>query len=519
MTIGILMAMWCVSGIVMMYVAYPDLPESRRVAALPPLNAGHCCALPATVLPDDRTVASFQIEMLAKRPVLRVASEFGPPRLVDLNTGTTIERVSETEGAVVAEAYGQRTNPVVTCLVPTEAPMPPSCLHTPLQATVDDVDQWTLSGVPPSTRPLFRFARDDDPDGTEVYVSSVTGKAVQVTTRRQRFWNWLGPIPHWLYVVQLRRHPAVWSNLVIYASAIGVFLTLAGIYLGVNAFVRNPGRRWSPFRGWLQWHHVTGLIFGVFVLTWVASGLLSMNPWGLLESEGAGAERQVLQGEAIKGSQVRSTLAALQGLLGTGEILSLRSAPLQGRLYVIATTALGGRIRFDARGVASPLSPVEIDAEGHSLVELATENGNASDPHHSIPEEAPARGASGAWPATPASAATTRVPSPELITQEDDYYFTHHSQIAQLPAYRLVLGDTDHTRYYFDAVTGQLVRKVDAPARGYRWLHEGLHRLDFTATLRSRPIWDAVMLVLMAGVTLSTVAGTWLGIRRMRPRR
>ena len=78
MTIGVLMAMWCVSGIVMMYVAYPDLPESRRVAALPPLNTTHCCTLPATVLPEDRAVASFQIEMLATRPVLRFSGEFAP---------------------------------------------------------------------------------------------------------------------------------------------------------------------------------------------------------------------------------------------------------------------------------------------------------------------------------------------------------------------------------------------------------------------------------------------------------
>ncbi len=503
MTIGVLMAMWCVSGIVMMYVAYPDLPESRRVAALPPLNTTHCCTLPATVLPEDRAVASFQIEMLATRPVLRFSGEFGPTRSVDLTTGAMVESVSETEAAAVANQYGQ--SPAV------------------LRATVDDVDQWTLSGIPPATRPLFRFARDGDSENTEVYVSSVTGKAVQVTTRPERFWSWLGPIPHWLYFVQLRRHPALWSNLVIYASAVGVFLTLAGIYLGLDACVRNPGRRWSPFRGWLQWHHITGLIFGLFVLTWVTSGLLSMNPWGLLESAGAGTERQVLQGEAIKGSQVRSTLAALEGLLGTGEILSVRSAPLHGQLYVIATTALGDRIRFDSRGVASPLTREEINAVGRGLAELATRDANADGAYHTNPTDArrltQAPVASGAPPAMSLAAATTRLPSPELITQEDDYYFTHHSQIAQLPAYRLVLDDTDHTRYYLDAVAGQLVRKIDAPARGYRWLHEGLHRLDFTATLRSRPIWDAVMLVLMAGVTLSTVAGAWLGIRRMLPRR
>ena len=31
----------------------------------------------------------------------------------------------------------------------------------------------------------------------------------------------------------------------------------------------------------------TGLVFGLVTLTWVFSGLLSMNPWGVLDVEGA----------------------------------------------------------------------------------------------------------------------------------------------------------------------------------------------------------------------------------------
>jgi hypothetical protein len=28
------------------------------------------------------------------------------------------------------------------------------------------------------------------------------------------------------------------------------------------------------------WHHITGLVFGVVTLAFVASGLVSMHPWG-----------------------------------------------------------------------------------------------------------------------------------------------------------------------------------------------------------------------------------------------
>ena len=145
-----------------------------------------------------------------------------------------------------------------------------------------------------------------------------------------------------------------------------------------------------------------------------------------------------------------------------------------------ATTALGSRIRLDAYGVASPVAADELAR--------AAQNLNANSP-------------------------------PELITSEDNYYFTHHAEIAALPAYRLVLDDQERTRYYLDVVSAELVKKVDGNSRGYRWLHEGLHRMDFTPTLRKRPFWDTLMLVLLAGVTAVTITGAWLGIRRMLPRR
>jgi hypothetical protein len=66
-----------------------------------------------------------------------------------------------------------------------------------------------------------------------------------------------------------------------------------------------------------------------------------------------------------------------------------------------------------------------------------------------------------------------------------------------LPVYRLVLASG--TRYYLDSVSGMLVAKLDAASRAYRWLHEGLHRLDFAGGLRTRPQWDLIMLLLMSG--------------------
>jgi hypothetical protein len=102
---------------------------------------------------------------------------------------------------------------------------------------------------------------------------------------------------------------------------------------------------------------------------------------------------------------------------------------------------------------------------------------------------------------------------PQLLNREDDYYFAHHRVTVPLPFYRIVLRDESAARYYFDSVSGELLAKIDRQGRGYRWLHEGLHRMDFTAAMRSRPTWDILMLLLMSGVTLVCVTGAYLGCR------
>src|SRR5271156_1109601 len=51
----------------------------------------------------------------------------------------------------------------------------------------------------------------------------------------------------------------------------------------------------------------------------------------------------------------------------------------------------------------------------------------------------------------------------------------------------VLLKDDESTRYYIDPQIAALLQRADATARWYRWLFGGLHRIDFTAWMRSRP--------------------------------
>ena len=221
----------------------------------------------------------------------------------------------------------------------------------------------------------------------------------------------------------------------------------------------------------------------MLTLTWVVSGTLSVNPWGLLEGHG-GNERVRLAGEPISWSNVRSSLQALKSSPPPGETLSLSSAPLNGKLFWLATGRDGRVQRLDAQGQPLPVSEADLAAAAQRLADA---NG---------------------------------IESQQMITSEDSYYFGFadlaNRNTLLLPVYRVILNDAEHTRFYLEPRSAALLGKIDAGSRGYRWWFNGLHRLDFTAWLRARPFWDALMLVLLLGGIGVTATGAYLAFTRIR---
>ncbi|WP_335645491.1 hypothetical protein [Methylobacterium durans] len=141
-------------------------------------------------------------------------------------------------------------------------------------------DQWTVAGRYDALRP-FHVVALGDPAGTELYVSAVTGAVVLDTGARERFWNWLGAVPHWLYPTPLRARPDLWRDVVLWVSGIGIAGAVSGLVLGIWRL--RPRRRYpsgaaTPYRGIGRLHHLFGIVGGLGILTFVVSGWLSMNP-------------------------------------------------------------------------------------------------------------------------------------------------------------------------------------------------------------------------------------------------
>lgn len=449
--LGLLMLVWFVSGIGMLFIRWPEVSDEQRLAGLPPVRWERCCAF-GDVQPVIQ-VMDAAVEDLAGRPVLRFDGQ-----VLDLSSGAMIHRISTVEAAQVARAYAAAHG----------------IAGQPAAAVLVERDQWTVTGYFNKRRPFYRF-RFSGPAATDIYVSAHTGAVSQVTDRKSRVLSWLGPIPHWLYPEVLRADVKLWSQVVIWTSIVGAFLTVTGLYLAVVAWRPWRDARLTPYRGLMAWHHLTGLAAGVLTLTWVASGLVSMNPWGFLEGQSDDRPEAVTGAVAFYDVSQAILAAKAQGVAAR----RLTAAPLDGRLYLMAD----GR-RFDGAGQPAPLAEAQL-AE--------------------------------------ATARMGKVASRGLIRVEDAYYRGHHETVA-LPAWRVVMADG--VRFYFDPASARLLGRVDGDGKGYRWLFEAPHRLDVVPGFDRGPLWAAAMVLLLIAAGAGVATGVWLGWRRamadlgrLRPRK
>jgi hypothetical protein len=335
-------------------------------------------------------------------------------------------------------------------------------------------DQWTIGNR--AQMPLHKIVVDDAAH-TELYVSEPLSEVSVMTTRASRALAWVAAIPHWLYFVQLRRHEAAWRQVILWTAGVGAVLATIGLALGVVQYrVR--------YSGLMRWHYVAGVVFGVFTLTWVVSGLLSMQPWDWTSTDGGSGAglRQALAGRPLN-------LASFQ-LPGA----TAWSAALAGRTpKEVEFLNIQGNPHYLVRGVeAKPVlmtvDPLAVRTESFSVPSILSRftEGNPDAP---ILESA-------------------------LLSRYDSYYYSRDPK-PPLPVLRVKVEDPDATWFYIDPKMSQVVARFSKRERLERWVYHGLHSLDFSFWYDRRPLWDVGVIALLAGGTLSSGIGFFIGVRRL----
>lgn len=456
--------MWFVSGMVLYFVPFPSLTAVERLGALPPLKLPAGCCLTA---PEAAQRAGLRLEggearlgMWAHTPVWRMqATQAGAGatrwHALDARDGSLLPPLTDAQAAAVAEAFSGRRALATERL---------------------ERDQWTVPQGLDAHRPLVKVTLDGD-DGLVLYVSPRAAEVVRDTRRAERFWNWLGAVPHWLYPTVLRQFPKAWHQVVVWLSIPGVLLAMTGIVLGVWQLFLNRSR-WIPYRKrWMRWHHIIGLVAAVFTLTWMFSGLMSMNPFGVFTGRVPDpGERARWAGKApplARGPAEAVALASRDGAVP----LELDALPIAGQMW--------WRVRLRGQG----------DVLGQRLV-------RADGPEPTIARAVPDATVLAALQSLRAGAPP---PVIERLSDYDGLYYARRNDASAfnrpLPVWRAHWAKDDVTAYA-DATSARVLLRADASTPWQRVLYNGLHSLDF-APLLERP---ALRTTLIVGLSLLGVA-------------
>lgn len=454
---------WFLSGIVMTFAGFPSIDETERLSRARPLSAEMLVVAPSDVFAAVQpNLDSVVLEAFGGRALYRAHL-----------SGKTI--------AVLAD-NGERVSLLDQRLVEAESA---AWLGSTLSRTdrVEEVDQWTPQANRGGELPFLRV-RAADEDSTELYVSLTDARVVQKTTGTSRLLAWVGAIPHWVYPIQLRRHPGTWRAVVITLASLGGLATLAGLVHGLSVarFARRSARGQklsvSPFRRLvLAWHHVLGLIFGAASLTWLLSGILSFHPLGASTS----SEPTALDSATFRGGDLAPATFSRSPADALRECRVKLNAPIKRIEF-----ARAGGAAFYVCKTAGPAT--------------CTVSATDADPGRSAPS--PSEIAELSLPLGYGAGMTLQF----WLTAGDAYYYrTHHSPDLPFPVLRTDFSDGRRT--YVNPSDLAVVRSYPPGAKPQRWLYHGLHSWDVPWLYRHRLLWRAAILTALAlGAALAATA-------------
>lgn len=451
---------WLLSGLVMIYVPFPSLGKAERLAGLSPIDwsAVRVTAETARQSAGGEPVRSLTLEMRDRVPIWRIETWNAGSLAISAASGQGLTGTDAASARRIASDFGHRAVRGITLV---------------------ERDQWTVAGNFDRHRPLWKAELAGD-GGRVLYVSSQTGEVVLDTSAKERFWNWIGSVPHWIYPTVLRQNNLAWRQVVMWVSGPCIIGAISGLWIGLLR-LRAGRRRYSagritPYRGWMKLHHIAGIVGGVFLTTWIFSGWLSVDPGRLFASPGLSRASQI----DYAGIDTPLTLSA--------DALARASA---GARQV--------RIRWS---LGVPQAEIEDGAQQAKVL-----NGNALTPWQTDRANVMQR-------------AGHLVPGGRIVAVDHlvapDAYWYETDGLPVLPVLRLSYDNTARSWVYIDPASGAIVGETDSRRRAYRWAFDLLHKWDLNGLTQARPAWDVVLWLMSLAGLIIAVSGTVIGWRRLR---
>jgi sulfite reductase alpha subunit-like flavoprotein/uncharacterized iron-regulated membrane protein len=462
----IMVMTWFISGIVLAYVPFPKMSAQQKLGYLQPLDWGEVTVSPGAAMAAaglSEFPKDLRLEMSGGRPVYRIKNWDRHNLTVAADTGERLEGVSAT--AALAIVRQQLSAPQAT-----------------LKAANLDSDQWTMTGYWNKERPFHVVALNDSA-GSEYYVSVATGEVVFGTHRTQRILNWLGAIPHWLYFESLRRytHEGVWTWSIYIIAGASIFVSLSGLWIGISRMrlrMRYTNGSWTPFTGWMKWHHVTGIVGGVFLALWIISGFFTMYPGGFLDQrEMETAEYQRYAGSGRLDFNFDG-LAEIKAAARHASRVTLRY--VGGHPFAVLENRASPPLVIDAAtGAPAPLSMGQIEAAAKNILPDA------------------------------------KLVSAIYLERGDEYWHSAYLK-RKTPIVRVAFDDREGTWFHIDPESGEILDLLDKTGRVNRWTVVAIHDVDLNWLLTRRPLWDLLLFAVTIPGILIAISTLVISYRRLQ---
>lgn len=350
---------------------------------------------------------------------------------------------------------------------------------------MNELDDWMPWSYYRPLLPLYK-CKMNDPAHTVLYISEKTGEIVQETNRRARWSARFGAIPHWIYFKKLRLAKDTWQLVIIILSSFGILMCATGIYAG---FVRLRKRKGiSPYKKfWYKWHHLTGFFFGLFVFTFILSGLVSVTSipdWmvGVNSKEKIDVEwNQKLDLSGHKNTLPKQIFTALNKKQGVRKI-EWKTVFNKPQFRVFYDDYQKPEVYTLKDGKVIPQKKFSLDDIKRQSEKIFKNTAFS------------------------------------VIEQQnyDNYYSGSAMYYLPTSAYKIELSDAANTWLYIDPVSGERVKKLTKNSRLRRWLYRFFHTFDL-AILKQNDTLRKTILILLSLVGLAvSITGMMLSFKWFR---
>lgn len=464
--LSILFLVWFLSAFVMMYHGFPRASQTEKLEKLEHLSPSLPSVGEITAqLPKGEEVKNIRIDRYLEQTIFHIRTNKGEYNLPADSTHALLN----IDGSYIRQVASLWCNASIEKI-----------------DTLCRLDQWIPFGYLKKELPIYKFHFADS-EKHQLYISSQSGEVLQFTTHDERFWAWLGAIPHWVYFTWLRQDIDLWKITVIWLSGIGCLMTIAGLWVGIDVWrkSRKHKGKFSPYRKkWYHWHYVTGIVFGFFVLTFCFSGMMSLAnvpSWISKPVLDKSPTSEIKKGAPKLGQYVLDYRQVLTDYPDVRQIewSNFRSHPYyivrrdEKELYIDATDSLSRPLELNERQITDAVRAIHGDS---------------------------------------AQIQATLINKYETFYRDMSRMYRGRSL---LPVWKITVDDADKSCYYIHPQTAS-VRYVNDTARWKYWMYTALHRLRIQGLNDSPVLRKTILWILLLGGTLCSLSGVVLGVKYIK---